>query len=60
MEKECLEFIGVQQSENALFNEIVTMVKEEFIATFIKENDTCLRFRFTNGQQFRLILKEVR
>ena len=48
-----------EPSEKAVFNEVIEVMRENFIATFIKEDDTSLLMRFVSGQQFRLKIEEV-
>ena len=48
-----------EPSEKDVFNEVIEVIRESFIATFIKENDTSLLMRFVSGQQFRLTIEEV-
>ncbi len=48
-----------EPSEKDVFNEVIEVIRESFIATFIKEDDTSLLMRFVSGQQFRLTIEEV-
>lgn len=48
-----------EPSEKDVFNEVIEVMRENFIATFIKEEDTSLLIRFVSGQQFRLTIEEV-
>ena len=42
-----------------VFNEIIGVLRDNFVATFIKKDDDTLWFRFTNGQQFLLTIEEI-
>lgn len=50
---------NVTYSEKEVFDEIVWLVKENFVATYARESDTCLRLRFVNGQSFDITIKGV-
>ena len=43
-----------------VFNEIVEVLRDNFVANFIRKADDTLWFRFANGQEFLLTIKETR
>ena len=51
--------LGYKASEKEVFNEIIELVRENFVASFIREEDDALIIRFVSGQKFRLMLEEV-
>lgn len=57
--QETILYLADEPSEKDVFNEIAAVIKDIFIATFIMEDNSVLRFRFINGRQFRLTIKEV-
>lgn len=42
-----------------VFNEIIEVLRDNFVATFIRKADDTLWFRFANGQEFLLTIKET-
>lgn len=56
--EEVLDLI-YEPSEKDVFDEVILALKEYFIATFWREDDTSLRIRFTNKQEFRVTLQEI-
>lgn len=42
-----------------LAEEIITILKDEIVATFSKEDDA-VKIKFLNGQSFMLTIKEVK
>ena len=54
-------FVDEQKQPTAeeVFNEVVEVVRENFIATFEKESDLSLIINFVGGHQFRLTVEKV-
>ena len=50
---------GIQSTEKHVFDRIVKWIREEFIATYKRENDTTLRICCVGGGQLELSLKEI-
>lgn len=48
-------FLGNEE----LLLEIITALKDSFVAVFVKENEKSVLMRFINGRQFRLTLSKV-
>lgn len=48
-----------ERNKKDVFDGMVALIKEDIIATFIREDDTSLLMRLVGGQQFRLTLKQV-
>ncbi len=45
--------------EKDIFNKAIEVLRENFIATFIKENDVSLLMRCVGGTQFRFTIEKV-
>jgi len=48
-----------QPTAEQVFNEVVEVVRENFIASFEKESDRSLIMNFVGGHQFRLTIEKV-
>ena len=45
-------------SVDELFEEVSRVIKENFVATYQKEDDCVLGMRLPNGQQFKISVEE--
>ena len=55
------EIVNVEHkpTDKEVFEKVVEVMRENFIATFTKEGDTSLIIRFVAGLEFRLKIEEV-
>lgn len=51
--------LGCKAGEKEVFNEIIDLVRENLVATFVREGDTSLIIRLVSGQKFHLSIEEV-
>ena len=49
---------GEKASAEALFEEIASVIAENFVATYQKGEGNVLTMRLPNGQEFQIIIKE--
>lgn len=48
-----------ESSNEDIFNEIIWVLRQNFIAIFTKENTNSLLMRFLNGKEVRISMEEV-
>ena len=58
-EQEVEELIMVEEGIEGIFERIVTLIREEFVATFQKESHNALLMRSVGGKTFRVQIEEV-
>ena len=49
---------GEKASAEALFEEIASVIAENFVATYQKEENNSLTMRLPNGQEFQISVQE--
>ncbi len=57
-ERECYCGCNERASAEALFEEIASVIAENFVATYQKEEGNSLTMRLPNGQQFQITVQE--
>lgn len=58
MEEEILD-LEYEPTAKDVFDEVSEVIREHFVATYVKEDDASMLMCFVSGQRFRVAIEEV-
>lgn len=58
MEEEILD-LEYEPTAKDVFDEVSEVIREHFVATYVKEDDASMLMCFVSGQRFRVTIEEV-